>query len=140
MKTKLDLSAELAVLPELSWADLKERWCSLTGRPVPKVKQMLLRQAVAWELQASVYGGLAPRSVRRLVQLSNGEAQTGAALGMKLVREWKGILHTVTIDEDEAVHWNGKSWNSLSEVARAITGTRWSGPLFFGLKQKARAA
>jgi hypothetical protein len=46
----------------------------------------------------------------------------------------------VIISEDEAVHWNGKRWNSLSEVARAITGTRWSGPAFFGLKQKSRAA
>jgi hypothetical protein len=52
------------------------------------------------------------------------------------VREWKGHLHTVTIDAEQQVHWNGRQWNSLSEVARAITGTRWSGPAFFGLKRR----
>ena len=137
--TKLELGAELAALPAMTWAELKTRWSSLTGRPVPKVKHMLLRQALAWELQASIYGGLARRAERRLTQLSNGEADSGPMPGMKLVREWKGVLHTVTIDAEEAIHWNGQTWNSLSEVARTITGTRWSGPVFFGIKQ-ARAA
>ena len=59
---------------------------------------------------------------------------------MRLVRSWNGVAHIVTVGEDGNITWSGKSWNSLSEVARAITGTRWSGPAFFGLKRKAAAA
>jgi hypothetical protein len=136
----LELDAELGALPAMNWAQLKARWSSLTGRPVPRVKQMLLRQALAYELQASVYGGLSPRTERRLLVQANGGVDTSAAPGTKLVREWQGVLHTVTIAVDETIHWDGRTWNSLSEVARAITGTRWSGPAFFGLRQKARAA
>jgi len=54
---------------------------------------------------------------------------------MRLMREWNGTLHVVTIDEDGSIVWNGRTWKSLSEVARTITGTRWSGPAFFGLRQ-----
>jgi hypothetical protein len=111
----------------------------VTGRPVPRVKQALLRMALAHELQACVYGGLSRRTQQRLAQMTSG-MPPAAATGMKLVREWNGRLHTVMISEDETIHWNGRTWNSLSEVARAITGTRWSGPAFFGLKQKKAAA
>jgi len=58
---------------------------------------------------------------------------------MRLVRAWNGRTHVVTIGEDQVIRWNDREWRSLSEVARAITGTRWSGPAFFGLKQKAAA-
>ena len=76
-----------------------------------------------------------------LGQVAGGKTRTRAVQpGMRLVREWQGTLHVVTIEADNAVRWNGKAWNSLSEVARAITGTRWSGPAFFGLKQKKSAA
>jgi hypothetical protein len=56
------------------------------------------------------------------------------------VREWQGRVHVVTVGEDQVIRWYGREWGSLSEVARAITGTRWSGPAFFGLKRKAAAA
>jgi hypothetical protein len=76
-----------------------------------------------------------------LDQVAGGKTRTRAAQpGMRLVREWNGTLHVVTIAADTTVQWNGKVWNSLSEVARAITGTRWSGPAFFGLKFKKTAA
>jgi hypothetical protein len=58
---------------------------------------------------------------------------------MRLVREWRGRTHVVTIDEDQRIHHDGRAYGSLSEVARAITGTRWSGPAFFGLKRRASA-
>jgi hypothetical protein len=132
------LDGELSLLPALSWPELRQRWDDVTGRPVPKVKHALLRMALAWELQASVYGGLSRRSAERLAQMS--AAIPAKPAGTKLAREWKGKLHTVQVAEDETVHWNGKQWNSLSEVAREITGTRWSGPAFFGLKKKVRAA
>ena len=60
--------------------------------------------------------------------------------GTRLMREWNGKLHVVMIGEDDVIRWNEREWRSLSEVARAITGTRWSGPAFFGLKQKRKAA
>ena len=75
----------------------------------------------------------ASRSAQRLAHLAAASAGEGAVT--KLTREWKGTLHTVTIAADDTINWNGKRWNSLSEVARAITGTRWSGPVFFGLKK-----
>jgi hypothetical protein len=129
-----DLDAVLAELATLTWLELRQRWSELTGRPVPKVKHTLLRLAIAYELQASVYGGLSRRSAGCLAQMS--AAAPAQSKGTKLAREWKGTLHTVTVAEDKTVHWK---WRSLSEVAREITGTRWSGPAFFGLK-KGRAA
>jgi hypothetical protein len=134
-----DLDAELAALPEMTWPDLRLRWREFTGRPAPRVKHALLRMALAYELQAVVYGALSPRSQQRLERLS-GAGAAKAPKDKKLVREWKGVLHTVTICEDQTIHWNGKQWNSLSEVARAITGSRWSGPVFFGLKSARKAA
>jgi len=135
--TALDLDAELAALAAMNLAQLRQRWNEVTGRPVPRVGQMLLRMALACELQASVYGGLSRRSTQRLTQMATANGMQPAA--MKLTREWKGTLHTVTVAGDDTIHWNGKAWNSLSEVARAITGTRWSGPVFFGLR-KGKAA
>jgi hypothetical protein len=136
----VDIQAELAALPAMKRFELRIRLAKLTGKAAPKLGPMLLRHALAWELQASVYGGLSRRSQRRLVQLAGGGTQERASAGMTLVREWKGVLHTVTIDEHGMLHWNGNEWNSLSEVARAITGTRWSGPAFFGFKRKEHAA
>jgi hypothetical protein len=134
-----DLDAELASIPEMSWPELCERWTALTGLPVPRIKQGLLRLALAWELQAVRYGGVSRRTQQYLERLgSPGKNKTPASL--KLVREWRGVLHTVEVDAEQRVHWNGQQWRSLSEVARAITGTRWSGPAFFGIKQKGKAA
>jgi hypothetical protein len=132
-----ELDAALAELADLNWPELRQRWSEVTGRPSPRVKHALLRMALAFELQASVYGGLSRRTAERLAQMS--AAVPARPAGTRLVREWKGTLHTVTVMEDETVHWNGKQWRSLSEVAREITGTRWSGPAFFGLKKRKAA-
>lgn len=141
MNEKTDITAEVADLATLSGPELQERWASLTGLPVPRVKRGLLRMALAWEMQAAAHGGLPRRTLQRLDQNAAGNTTTvEAAPGMRLARAWNGKLYTVTIGEDGAINWDGRSWNSLSEVARAITGTRWSGPAFFGLKQKTRKA
>jgi len=58
---------------------------------------------------------------------------------MRLVREWNGKAHVVMVGDDKVIRWNGQEWRSLSEVAKAITGTHWSGPAFFGLKKRAAA-
>jgi hypothetical protein len=130
----------VARLAALSAAELKAEWRKLVGAPVPRIGPGLMRLALAWELQSRAYGGLSREVRHRLAQEAGGKTRTQApSPGMRLVREWQGKVHVVTVGEDRVIHWDGRSWNSLSEVARAITGTRWSGPAFFGLKSK-RAA
>lgn len=131
---------ELAALVTLSPAQLCSRWQEVTGAVVPKVSPGLLRLALAYELQVKAYGGLSRRTQQRLAQLAAAKTRTSDVQpGMRLVREWNDTVHVVTVDDAKAIHWNGRTWRSLSEVARAITGTRWSGPAFFGLKRKAAA-
>ncbi|SMQ69812.1 Protein of unknown function [Altererythrobacter xiamenensis] len=136
--TKLtDLDADLTALADMTLAQLRSRWLEVCDQPVPRVRQTLLRLALAYELQAALHGGLSRRTEQRLAYLAGkNSAPDTLRPGMRLVREWNGTLHTVHIDEDGLIHWQEKTWRSLSEVARAITGTRWSGPAFFGLRQR----
>jgi len=134
------LPEQLAALDRLSAPELRARWSTLTGGPSPKISIGLLRLALAWEIQARALGGQSRETVRKLDQLERGLTRTTPEqAGMRLIREWNGKAHVVTIDEQKRISWNGRQWSSLSEVARAITGTRWSGPAFFGLKKKAAA-
>jgi hypothetical protein len=136
----MNIDAELARLETLSPADLRTRWSEVTGAVVPKIRPKLLRLALAWELQAKAYGGHSRETTRLLDQLERGLTKTARPRsGMRLVREWQGRAHVVTVGEDQVIRWEGREWRSLSEVARAITGTRWSGPAFFGLKRKVAA-
>jgi len=141
LMARRDLEANLAALDNLQLPDLRQRWAMVSDAPVPRVSAGLLRYAIAYELQVKVHGGLSRQSRQRLDQLAGGVTQTrDVQPGMRLMREWNGTLHVVTVDEDGSITWNGKTWSSLSSVARAITGTRWSGPAFFGLKHKAKVA
>lgn len=134
------LDKKLAELPKLSLCQLRQKWSECTDKPFPKVSAGLLRLALAWELQASAHGGLPRKIQQQLGQAASGKTSTrDTSPGMRLVREWNGTVHVVTIDEDGRICWNDQSWNSLSQVARAITGTRWSGPAFFGLKTRVAA-
>jgi hypothetical protein len=137
----VELAEQLAELPKLSSARLRDRWVQATGAVVPKVSPSLLRMAIGYELQARALGGLSRTTQQKLAQLAGAKTVTSPARqGMRLVREWNGAVHIVTIGEGGVIRWNERDWRSLSEVARAITGTRWSGPAFFGLKQKKAAA
>ncbi|MCB2046697.1 MAG: DUF2924 domain-containing protein [Novosphingobium sp.] len=121
--------------------DLQQRWVQLTGMPAPRVSLAMLRLAVAYELQAKALGGLSKQARQRLEGAGSKKAAgQDVRPGMRLAREHGGVVHVVTIGEQGEVCWNGKQWRSLSEVARAITGTRWSGPAFFGLRDAQRAA
>jgi hypothetical protein len=136
----IELEKELAALATMSPAQLRARWSSLAGGPIPKLSPPLLRLALAWELQAKVHGGFSRRTQQTLAQFAAAKTVTrNLAPGMRFAREWNGKLHVVTIGDDGVIRWNDQSWPSLSKVAREITGTRWSGPAFFGLKQKAAA-
>lgn len=135
------LDEQLAELEIMSKAQLGDQWAKLTGRPAPKVSEQMLRLALAYELQAKALGGLTRKAKQRLDQVAAARtATTDIHPGMRLARDHGGKVHVVTIGEAGQVLWNEREWRSLSEVARAITGTRWSGPAFFGLKQKRKAA
>lgn len=134
------IEAKIARLAELDGPALRDLWRREVDGPAPRISPKLLRLALAWEIQASAFGGLPRKTRQTLEQLANGKTRTAPTrAGTRLVREWNGVAHVVTIDEDQVIRWNDRSWNSLSEVARAITGTRWSGPAFFGLKKRVAA-
>lgn len=134
------VEAALASLEKMSLQELRERWSSVSSNPVPRLSAKLLRLALAWEIQAKSFGGLPRRTQQLLKQATNGKSKTASpSAGMRLVREWNGTMHVVTIDEQGVIHWNEQTWNSLSQVAKAITGTHWSGPAFFGLKTRVAA-
>jgi len=139
------ISAEIAALAGLDIRDLKARWRELYDtEPPPRISRELLTRAIAYRLQEKVFDGLAP-ATRRLLErvaadLPSDRASLSlarkAAPGTLLIREWRGNAHRVTVHDDGFVY-RGKRYGSLSEVARLITGTRWSGPLFFGLRKPA---
>jgi hypothetical protein len=143
------LQRELATLSALSVKQLKDRWRSLYGSEPPRrISRELLTRALAYRLQERALGGLKPSTRRLLDRLGKGRSSSQlmrvishrkTAAGTVLVREWRGTSHRVSV-LDEGVIYRGRRYQSLSEVARAITGTRWSGPLFFGVKQRKREA
>jgi len=140
------LTDELADLDKLDSAALKQRWRTLYSTQAPaRIGRALLLQAVAYRLQEKVLGGL-KASTRRLLKRAaqaGDQRRTAASTrqsqvrpGTVLIREWHGVSHRVTVLED-GVLLRGVRYRSLSEVARKITGTRWSGPRFFGLRAPA---
>ncbi len=136
------IEQEIARLGDLSRSELIERWRALYGCEAPKaLTRDLLVRGIAYKLQERAFGGL-DRNTARMpdrVARSGGEAAQEASSGPRLkpgtllVREWQGQLHRVMV-MDGGFAWNGGTYASLSEIARAITGTRWNGPLFFGLR------
>ena len=134
------LEESLARLATMSSAELKGEWRSLTRSPAPKISPKMMRLALSWEMQAKASGGLSRETTRKLDQLAAAKTRTSpVSPGMRLVRERDGKVHVVTIGEDKVIRWQEAEYRSLSEVAKAITGTHWSGPAFFGLKRKAAA-
>ncbi|UNK78206.1 DUF2924 domain-containing protein [Sphingopyxis granuli] len=135
------LDHALQDIRDMSRTELQDRWVKLTGRPAPRLSVAMLRLAMGYELQARAKGGLSRAARHQLDGSGDVPPRTmPLAPGLRLVREWQGKVHVVTVDDAGAIHWNGQCWKSLSEVARTITGTRWSGPAFFGLKQRKAAA
>jgi hypothetical protein len=134
------LEESLARLATCTSAELKDEWRSLTKSPAPKISPKMMRLALAFEMQAKAFGGVSRETIRKLDQLAAAKTRTSpVSPGMRLVREWGGKVHVVTIGEDRVIRWQETEYRSLSEVAKVITGTHWSGPAFFGLKRKAAA-
>jgi len=121
---------------------MQERWRTLyQTAPPARISSSLLLKAIAYRLQEHALGGL-KSSTRRLLErvaedrgrrAPTGAPATTVRAGSVLIREWHGVSHRVTVLEDGAL-FRGKRYRSLSEVARVITGTRWSGRRFFGLR------
>jgi hypothetical protein len=137
---------ELSRLASTDPTSLKRRWRVLFGRAAPDLPRALVRRILAYRIQAQAAGDLDPAIVKLLDRLGRGEV-SGIPLpelravkpGTLLVREWKGALQRVMVLE-QGFAWNGGTYDSLSHVARAITGTNWNGPRFFGLRDRARAS
>jgi hypothetical protein len=136
------LSAELAALLNFSRDALKERWSELYGAPPPShLGRPILLHGIAYRIQEQIHGGLDHATRARLDRaardLARGREPSGASAviqpGTRLYREWRGVVHEVVV-LDGGVQYREKTWPSLSAVAREITGARWSGPLFFGLR------
>ena len=144
MLRKDQLHTELSSLQQKSLEALRAQWTKLFKlEPGPWISRDVLIRGLAWKLQEAMFGGVSKAMARRMAQLSTElidhgaikPAQTNAFKpGTRLVREWQGRVHEVVITEGGFI-WSGNTYGSLSHVARLITGTRWSGPRFFGLKE-----
>ena len=140
-----EISQLLCSLPQLSCAQLRNLWYQIfTTKPSCQWRRRLLIRFLAYKIQEQTYTTLRSATRRRLRQLArdfeNGcEVEIAASPrikpGTRLVREWRDQIYVVNV-EDEGYEYKGTRYDSLSQIARLITGTRWSGPLFFGLKRK----
>jgi hypothetical protein len=138
----------LSRLPTLDIHELREEWRRLYKADAsPHLSRELLIRAVAYRMQEVALGGLRPEPQRQLRQIAMELQQTGETAkhfrpqlkpGTRLIREWQERTYEVVV-LDDGFSWQGTQYRSLSAIARKITGTAWSGPLFFGLKQ-ARSA
>lgn len=138
--SRIDLNAGLTALESMPLADLRAAWTRMVRTDPPKVGASLLRLALAHHLQSTVMGSVTKTMERGLQEIADGNAATRINPGTRFVREWRGKVHIVTMSDDGRYRWNDRDWNSLSLIARTITGTQWSGPAFFGTKVRKRAA
>ena len=139
-----DVLGRVAALKSASASALKQQWRELFGKEPPPFNRPYLESRLAYRIQELAYGGLKPETRARLdalgEQLDGGNvvlrrirADSRPLTGTRLLREWKGVEHAVTVLAD-GFEWEGRPYGSLSAIARAITGTRWNGWTFFGLK------
>jgi hypothetical protein len=144
-----DIETQIIELEALTTADLQIEWRRLyRAMPPTRLSRDLLIRGVAYRVQEQAHGGLSLGTKRRLRSLSDGADQPdGSAAapaialkpGTKLVREWHGHAHTVSVLDDGFEYQSGR-YRSLTQIARRITGVHWSGPLFFGISKLRRVA
>ncbi len=139
------IAQRLTTLPDLSKTTLRELWQQLFNAPPgPQLRKRLMIPILAYRLQEQAFGSLSTASRGRLRQLArifetNSKSVIPSIPGLKpgtrLVRQWRDQVHLVNV-EASGYEYRGARYQSLSEIARLITGTRWSGPLFFGIKSE----
>ena len=138
--------ASIAALPTLPMPALKERWRELFQSEPPPFNRPYLISRLTYRIQELAYGGLSPATTARLDAIAADDKYVDRetarkpipekpVTGTKLVRQWQGVEHSVTV-LDTGFEYQGRPYKSLSAVANAITGTRWSGPLFFGVRSQ----
>ena len=138
--------ARVAALKTTTTPDLKAMWRQLFETEPPPYNRRFLESRLAYRIQELAYGGLKPETIERLEALAEDldggdpakrrrRAKDRPIAGTRLIREWKGFEHCVTV-RDEGFEYQGRPYHSLSAIARAITGTRWNGWVFFGLKNQ----
>jgi hypothetical protein len=136
--------AQLAALSEKTLPELKQLWRDLYDREPPSGNKPFLIKRLAYRIQELAYGGLSARAEAKLNVLIEEENRRVKGLpslrkgdrpiaGTRLIRQWQGVEHCVTV-LDDGFEYEGARYRSLSAIARAITGTRWNGPLFWGLR------
>jgi hypothetical protein len=139
------VAARVAALPKTPTPELKAMWRELYDKEPPGFSRSYLVSRLAYRIQELAYGGLKPATRAKLDALADGLDPKAArkrvtdrpVVGTRLIREWRGVEHTVTVLAD-GFEWEGRRYKSLSAVARAITGARWNGPMFFGLRGNKR--
>ena len=142
-----DTEVRIIALEALTTADLQIEWRRLyRTMPPTRLSRDLLMRGVAYGVQEQAHGGLSLGTKRRLRSLSDGADQRGRVAaapaftlkpGTKLVREWHGHAHMVSV-LDDGFEYQGEHYPSLTRIARRITGVHWSGPLFFGISKRPR--
>jgi hypothetical protein len=136
--------AQILALKSAPAGALKTRWRELFGSEPPPYNRRFLESRLAYRLQELAHGGLSADAHRRLKAAAGGLPAKGSKVGKRpagdrpisgtrLIRDWKGVEHQVTVRDDD-FEYQGRPYRSLSAVARTITGTRWNGLVFFGLK------
>ena len=139
-----EMAAKITKLPDLSKAELRSLWRANFGETAPvNLRKELMVPVLAYRIQEKMFGGISPKNRKRLQEIAQS-VQTAPRWckssrlqpGTRLVRSWQGVLHQVTV-LDSGYEYDRRSYDSLSMIAREITGTRWSGPLFFGTKRRA---
>ncbi len=141
--------ARLAALKTQPIASLKQQWRDLFETEPPPYNRRFLEHRLAYRIQELAYGGLKPETIKKLKAIAQEvdggnparrqSAKDRPIAGTRLIREYQGVEHCVTV-RDEDFEYQGRPYQSLSAIARAITGTRWNGLLFFGLKNRQAAS
>ncbi len=145
-KSAIDIAEALERLSAVTIFELRGEWRRLHRTPPPmRLSRDLLMRGISYKLQERPLGGLS-KSILRKLQHLNRDAEASDArkpappislkAGTRLVREWRGVTHTVLVHAD-GFEWHGRRYRSLTIVAREITGAHWSGPRFFGLRRRA---
>ena len=129
------LRETISAIELLDRAGCLDCWRKTFGRPPPKyLSPQFMKRVLIWETQSRLQGVLSAKTERRLKQIASGKAPSALVKpGSHLVREWNGRTYQVEV-VDGGYMMDGKTWRSLSAIARHITGARWSGPRFFGVK------
>lgn len=141
-----ELAREVMNLLALDAAALRQKWPVLfEAELAPNIGRNFMIRALAYRLQERALGGLKPSTQRILDRVADGAASAGskrapqhrASAGTVMIRQWHGVNHRVMVLDNDVVY-RGRRYKSLSEVARVITGAHWSGPMFFGIKERSK--